>query len=210
MPTKDKFNTDGYNLKIWSKTVPLTDAINSYVFEKLDKMDRFAKHIIDVSVTLDVQNLAHSVSMFLKFSHFNIRVSATTDNLYSAIDKASDKLKNLIEKYKKKLQNHHVEGLSSIDMRVNVLKEDPTDEINDAIEEETLKEEENLYKPHKIVKTETMSLKLLTQEEAVMKFELSSGNFLIYKCEEDQKTKMIYRNDDGNFAIVIIENKAVC
>jgi putative sigma-54 modulation protein len=202
-----KFESEGYNVSVVGKNVEVTDAIEGYVLEKLSKMERFTKHILEVSVTLDVQKLAHSVSILMKFLHFRIKVQATTEDLYSAIDKATDRLVTLIEKYKNKLQNHKGEHLSSIDMKVNVLKApDDLEEINEAIDDANFEEDEKLYEFHKVVESDTIPLKNLTQEEAVMKIELSDENFLIYKSEEDLKMKVIYKREDKNLGIIEIEN----
>jgi len=93
-------------------------------------------------------------------------------------------------------------------MTVNVLHpESEVDQINDLIEEANLKEEEEKYKIHKVVSKETMPLKIFTQDEAVMKMELSGDPFLIYKSEEEQKMRMIYkRKEDGQYGIVEIQS----
>ena len=44
-----------------------------------------------------------------------------------------------------------------------------------------------------------------TQEEAIMKMELSEDNFLIFRSEEDTKLKVIYRRSDGNFGVIELE-----
>ena len=200
-------DTETYNMSVVGKNLQITDAIKNYVFEKLSKVEKFTKHIIDVTVTLDVQKLSHTASFLLKFLHFKVKSHATTDDLYSAIDKASDKLVILIEKYKKKMQDHRMQNLSSVDMKVNVLKSiNEIEEINESIEEENLKDEENLYKFHEVVDAEVMPLKTLTHDEAVMKMELSGEPFMIFKGEEDQKMKVIYRRNDEHFGLVIVEN----
>ena len=55
---------------------------------------------------------------------------------------------------------------------------------------------------HEIVSKDTMVLKTLTQDEAVMKMEITSEPFMIYKSEEDQKLKVIYRREDSNYGLV--------
>jgi putative sigma-54 modulation protein len=208
MTQKTNFETEGYSISIKGKNVQVTDAINTYVMEKIEKVERFANHIIEVIVTIDIQKMTHSVSIIMKFLHFKIQVHASTENTYSAIDKASDKLLKLIRKYKTKLQDHHAKKLSSVDMTVNVLQyESDVDKINDLIEEENLKKEEEKYKIHKVVAKETMPIKMFTQDEAIMKMELSGDQFLIYKAEEEQKMRVIYRRkEDGEYGIVEIQS----
>lgn len=205
MVQQNKFETEGYNISIVAKHMDITDPIRDYVREKIGKIDRFADHILDVTVTLDIVKLEHIVTINMSFLHFKINVHASTKDIYSAIDKASERLVRLVSKYKSKLQEHKGKHLSDIDLHVNVLKPNEIEDINDAIEEENEKEEVELYKFHKVVSKEKLPLKMLTQDEAVMKLELSSDPFLIYKSEEDQKIKVVYKRDDEDLALVEVE-----
>ncbi|HEX2583412.1 MAG TPA: sigma 54 modulation/S30EA ribosomal C-terminal domain-containing protein, partial [Chlamydiales bacterium] len=77
--------------------------------------------------------------------------------------------------------------------------------INDDIEAENALREENRFKLHEIVAKETMKLKTLTQDEAVMKMEIAEEPFLIFRAEEDQKIKVIYRRKDENYGLVQVQ-----
>jgi len=203
----DKFAMEGYNISLVGKNVKITPPIRDYIFEKLDKVERLTDNIIDMFITLEVQKLSHRVTILMKFFHFQIKVKGETQEMYSAIDLAASKLVNLIRKYKKKLQDHHKKDFASVEMNVEVFERggDLLDDINDQIEEENRKEEEEKYKFHEIETTETMPLKTLTQDQAIMKMELSGESFLIFKGEEDQKIKVIYRRDDDNFGVVALD-----
>ncbi len=204
---KNKFEGQAYNISIIGKHVQITDAIRNYVFEKLSKIEKIAEHIIDVSVTLDAQKLEQSCSILMNFIHFHIKVSASTDNMYSAIDKASDRAITLVRKYKSKLQSHRFKDRTTVDIHVNViqpLKDDLT-AINDDIEAETALRKEETTKLHEVVAKDTMPLKTLTQDEAVMKMEISDDPFLIFRSEEDQKMKVIYRREDRNYGLVQVQ-----
>jgi putative sigma-54 modulation protein len=197
----------GYNISIVGKHIQITDAIRNYVWEKLDRVERIADHIIDVNVILDAQKLEHSCSILMNFIHYHIKVSASTDNMYSAIDRATDRLIKLIRRYKTKLQSHRFKDLTTVDIHVNVIQplSDNLKAINDDIEAENALREENRFKLHEIVAKETMKLKTLTQDEAVMKMEIAEEPFLIFRAEEDQKIKVIYRRKDENYGLVQVQ-----
>jgi len=197
----------GYNISIIGKHFQITDAIRNYVFEKLTKVDRIADHIIDVTVTLDAQKLEHSCSVFMNFIHFHIKVHASTENMYSAIDRCVERLIKLIRRYKTKLQSHRFKDLSTVDIHVNVIQplRDDLKIINEDIEAENAEREQERFKLHEIVAQEKMSLKTLTQEEAVMKMEISDEPLLIFRSEEDQKIKVIYRRHDSNYGLVQVQ-----
>lgn len=204
---KNKFEGQEYNLSVIGKHIEITEAIRTYVFEKISKIEKIADRIIDVAVTLDAQKLEQSCSILMNFIHFHIKVTASTDNLYSAIDKASDRAIALIRKYKNKLQSHRFKDLTSVDIHVNViapLKDDLKAINDDIVAENNFRAAEEILM-HKVVAKETMPLKTLTQDEAVMKMEISDSPFIIFRAEEDQKMKVIYRREDRNYGLVQVQ-----
>ena len=56
-----------------------------------------------------------------------------------------------------------------------------------------------------MVAQEKKSLKTLTLDEAIMKMELSSDSFLIYKAEDNHKIKVIYRRKDDHYGVIELE-----
>src|ERR1700722_13760630 len=103
MSSAEKFANEGYTLYVLGKHFQITEAIRNYVSEKLARIEKIADHIIDITVTLDTQKLEHTCSIMMNFIHFHIKISASTDNIYSAIDKAADKVVKLVRRYKTKL-----------------------------------------------------------------------------------------------------------
>lgn len=204
---KNKFEGQEYHLSIVGKHVQVTDAIKNYVFEKLSKIEKIADRIIDIVVTLDAQKLEQSCSILMNFIHFHIKVHASTDSLYSAIDKASDRAIVLIRKYKSKLQSHRFKDRTTVDIHVNVIEplSDDLKAINDDIVAANAEREQEMKQLHKVVAKETMPLKMLTQDEAVMKMEITDSPFIIFRSEEDQKMKVIYRREDRNYGIVQVQ-----
>lgn len=200
-----EFLQEGYNITVTGRNVLVTDPIKEYALEKVSKIERFSDRIIDVAVTMDVHKLDHRVDIIARVNHFKIKAQAVSDNMYASIDKAVDKLEAQLLRYKSKLQDHHSPGVAAIDMNVNVLRSASEEEIQDInydIEDENRRRLLDRYTPHRIVKTETRSLKTLTDGEAIMKMELSGDAFLVYRNEADHNLKIIYRREDGDFGVI--------
>ena len=197
----------GYRINIVGRNVFVTEPMKNYAMEKISKIDRFHNHVFGVHVTMDIQKLEHSVVIILNFSHFKIKVSAASTDMYVSIDKAVDKLQAQLRRWKGKIQDHHKKGVSVVDMTVNVLRRPYNDleEINAAIETVNLQKEIDEYYPPKVIGNDTRPLKMLTMDEAVMKMELSGDQFMLFRGEEDQKLKVIYRRNDGNYGIILPE-----
>lgn len=209
MPDKTKFieEESGYRLTVVGRGVYVTDAMKNYALEKLSKIDRFHQHTIDLHVILDIQKLEHRCEVILIFDHFRVKVSAKSTDMYASIDRAVDKLQTKIRRWKNRIQDHHKKGISFTDMQINILQRpyDFVEEFNAEIEYAQKQSLADVYRPPKILGRETRALKILTDEEAIMKMELSDDVFMIFRGEEDRKLKVIYRRSDGNYGIIFPE-----
>jgi len=207
MVDKSKFKEEeslGYRVDIIGRNVEITEPIRAYVWDKLSKVERFHNHIMHVHMTLEIQKVEHTCVIILKIDHTQVKCQASSTDMYASIDRAIDKLQSLLSRYKSRLQDHHNKKLSIIDMQVNVLERpyNEVEAINAEIEENNIKSKIAEYHSAKIIGTETKPLKMLTIEESMMKMDLSGDDFLIFRCEEDQKLKVLYRRTDGNYGLI--------
>ena len=202
-----EFADETYNITITGRHVEVTDSMKDYAMEKIFKIERFSNRILDVVVTMDIQKINHIVDIVMKIDHLKIKSSANSTDMYMSIDSAVHKLKEQLLRYKDKIQDHYMRSPKTQDMNVNVFQNpvargSDLEEVNADIEEESRRRLEDGFRPHHIVKSETRPIKNLTNDEAIMKLELSGDTFLIFLCEDDQKIKVIYRRNDGNYGII--------
>lgn len=203
---KEKFAQLDYPVHVIGRHISVTEPMKAYAIDKLIKvLNRFGGRVIEATVTMDVQKLLHEVDFIIDVNNTKIRVAGRSETMYASIDQAIARLESKLRRYKQRLKEHHAKGLSVIEMNVNVIKLTPIDDINDQIEEESLKKIEAQLKPHPVVSREKKPLKTLNQEEAIMKMELSEDKFMIFRGEEDRKLKVIYRRGDGNYGIIEAE-----
>lgn len=199
-----KFDGREYTINIIGKHIEITKPIRDYIEEKISKIEHLTNHIIDIRINLDVQKLNHIVDIILKFSHFKIKVGAMTENMYSAIDKAFDRLDSKVRRWKDRIQDHHAKGVSVTEMEVEVLEhaEHEIEEIDKEIIDANNRAVEKNYSLPRVIKKKKRTLKLLRLDEAVMKMELSDDNFMVYRSEEEQALKVIYRRSDGSYGVI--------
>lgn len=202
--TPKTFDEGEYTVSVIGKNIEITKPIRDYIDEKITKIEKISNHIIEIDVRLDVQKLNHSVDIMLKFSHFKVKVGAITENMYSAIDKAFERLYTKMRKWKSRIQDHHARGVSVTEMEVNVLERarDELEQINEEIADANNQKLEEEYSLPKVLKKKKLPLKHLTLEEAVMKMELSNDHFMVFRSEEDRNLKVIYRRRDGSYGII--------
>ena len=202
--TPKAFDDGEYTISVIGKNIEITKPIRDYIEEKITKIEKITNHIIEVDVRLDVQKLNHSVDIILKFSHFKVKVGAITENMYSAIDKAFERLSAKLLKWKSRIQDHHARGVSVTEMEINVLEHarDEIEQINEEITDANNRQLEDQYSLPTVIKKKSRSLKHLTLDEAVMKMELSDDHFMLYRSEEEQNLKVIYRRRDGSYGVI--------
>lgn len=197
-----------FNVEIHGKSIEITDAIRSYVLEKVHKCERLVNMMINLNVRLEVNKLQHTCDLLIHFSHFRIKASASVDDLYAAIDKAFDRLYSMVRKWKTRIQDHHAKGLSATEVEIQILEQLQEQELAD--EEEIVDaNNDNLpvdFEMPKVARKKTRPLKILTVDEALMKIDLSGDNFLLFRSEEDQGLKVIYRRRDGSYGIMAPSN----
>lgn len=184
----------GYTISVTGRHVQVTDGMKEHAIARLAKLERIGTRIIDIHVIMDMQKMANLVEILMKYGHTTIRSHAASEDMYLSIDQAVDKLEKQLKRYKSKLQDHHAKEHPIVDVPVSIwaVVENP-EEVG----------VEELQAPlHKVISHETRPLKILTEDEALMKMELSNEAFMVYRSEKDLRLKVIYKRTDGTYGII--------
>lgn len=183
----------GYNVVVTGRHVHITDGMREHAVQRLNKLEHIADKIIDIHVTMDIQKLDHRVDILLKYGSTLIRSHAVSDDMYISIDEAVNKLERQLKKYKNKLHDYHRKG--------HPIKEVPV-AVYAPIEEETASSKKAPETYHRIIATEHQRLRILTEDEAIMKMEFSLEPVMVYRSENSGQIQVIYRRPDGNYGII--------
>lgn len=190
-----------YHFEIVGRHTQVTEPMRQYAIDKICKIERFHPHILDVHVTLDIQKMEHSCVIIIHWNRVKIKVHASSNDIYTSIDRAAEKLREQVRRWKSRIQDHHAKSHTEIDMQVNVI-ERPFDELEDFNSDASVSEKSVDFQFPKIIGNKTLRLKLLTKDEAIMKLELSGDLFLVYRDEITRKLQVMYRTDDGNYGLI--------
>jgi putative sigma-54 modulation protein len=164
-----------------------SSALKAYAEEKAAKINKYFGGLNEVNVVLSLEKHRYTAEITLKAGRTTVNAREETSDMYSAIDLVVDKINRQIKKYKDKMKDHKaatagkkVAGRSTIA---------PPREIGD-------------YKQPEIIKTERVSAKPLSLDEAVMQLELAQNDFLVFINDETEKINVIYRRKDGDLGLV--------
>lgn len=165
-----------------------TDAIRAYAEKRLNKViSFFGPNVInEVRVVCKVYKDHHKIEVTIPAKGTVLRAEVSDPDMYAAIDKANDKLVSQIRKHKDKLK-YHLE------------KEGFKDAYSPEFDAESLEKE--LVATH-LVKNKKISLLPMSSEEAIAAMELSGHDFYVYLDKDTSRTNVVYRRDDGDYAII--------
>lgn len=99
--------TPKLNISITFRHTESTDALRTYVEDKLTNLlPKYIQWDTDVHVVLSVEKRDHTAEAVIQSKVYDLRSKATTEDLYSAIDKLMDNLSTLLRKQKEKITEH--------------------------------------------------------------------------------------------------------
>ena len=171
------------------KNIKVTDAIESYVKEKLNKLDTYLgdSENVKANVLLNVHGRSQKVEVTIPLKNFILRAEDVQEDLYAAIDTVADKLQRQIRKNKTRL--------ASKKMKTVAVQDFVFDKIEDDEEE----------KEEKIVKRKKVEVKPMSEEEAILQMELLGHQFYIFKDAETLKPTLVYKRKEGNYGVIETE-----
>lgn len=158
-----------------------------YVEERLNKLKRYIDNPVDARVILSVEKFRNSAEINLTANGLNINSKEEEKDMHLAIDNAIEKIERQLKKHKEK-----VRGFKSNHAR------------SESAEGESAGEEGDGSPQSKVVETRKIVLKPMSIEDAVMEIETSKNRFVIYRDSSTENVNVIYRREDGKFALLEI------
>lgn len=163
-----------------------TKDIEKYAEKRLAKIENyFAKDEIEKIVCLCKDYREYKkVEVTINAQKDIIRAEEKADTVNAAIDLAIDKIVRQINKHREKLQERY--------------KQEKTKESKDL----DLKGLEKELLATQLVKNKNITLTPMTKEEALLAMELVDHDFYIYFDIDLQKTCVVYKREDGGYALI--------
>lgn len=93
-------------IDITARHFELTKALEDHVRERLRTLKKYFESIINAHVILSVEKYRHITEITLKISRLTMASREESDNMYTSIDGAVEKLERQVKRYKQKLKNH--------------------------------------------------------------------------------------------------------
>jgi len=175
------------NVEITGRHVEITPAIHSFVHKRLKKFTKIFGEDISFHVIIDVAKTRHTAEILLKSKFLNLTGKGQTDDMYSSILVAIDKIGRQGLKHKGKLietKRHRAREKSVAKKTAHLAPPPAATGAHDGI-----MEEEAHRKP-------------MAVEEAVLELGHSEYPFVVFRNAESGDVNVLYRRKDGSLALI--------
>ena len=173
------FKQSSMRIRITARHLKLTEALASYIREKVSKAEKYLDPILWVQVILSVEKHRQMAEIILHASRQTFRAQAVGADLYSAIDLALDKVQSQLKKHKEKIRER--KGKSA------TLYSEGLPEAGDGIS---------------ISVTKRIPLRPMSPPEAVEEMERMGYHFWMFYNDHTNQVNVIYRRLDESYGLL--------
>lgn len=187
-------------LVIHGKNIEITDAIRSYVDQKISKAVSHFRHLTnEVDVHLSVAKNSRitpkqSAEVTLYINGAIVRAEESSENLYASVDMVASKITRQLRKYKEKRQDRNFLPMKPNDALVTI--DEPTTDVS------KLLETKHPELPAEVVRTKYFSMEPMTVNAALEQLELVDHDFYMFRNVNTGEINVIYERNHGGYGLL--------
>ena len=186
------------DIKISGRKISVTDEMRDRVTEKIGEALRvFEVRPMNCDVVLRVdknpsnpERKTCEVTVFVRDSV--VRVTASSNDMYGAIDEAADKVTRQLRKYKTKVIDKHKRGSRGL----------AHPELESVTPESLSQLIEPAEEDDQLVREKIVDLSPMTEEEALVQTDLLGHDFYVFENATTGLVNVIYHRHNGGYGII--------
>jgi len=167
-------------ITITARHFNLTKAIRDSIEDSCEKLSRYFDQIVNIHITLSIENSRNIVDMSLHASKFNLQANAVAMDMYMAINEAIDNMEAQIKKLKDKVTDHQKKRI----------KDDPKFVYSNLYEHNVSE------KTKRVVKTKRMVADTMTVNDAIDHLSGIEEDYFFFKNVETDEINIITKKDN--------------
>ncbi len=169
-------------IKIAGRHTAASEALRSYVVEKTEALERFFDRIVSVDVVLSVEKERQIADFHAHLTNRKL-ISAREESgdMYASIDKAIDRLRRQLVKFKDQLHEVRDRGGAATEAATSA---------------------EGSADGKQVIRTEAYFQKPMSPDEAALQLDAVEKEFLVFVNSETDQVAIIYHRRDGNFGLI--------
>jgi putative sigma-54 modulation protein len=155
-----------------------------YAEEKIQKLNKYLDTPTEAHIIVSMEKFRNFAEINLSSNGWNINAKEEAKDMHLAIDSCIEKIEKQLKKQREKIREHKPKS------------------IRRGKEKSEEGEEEEESNVNKIAETRKVILKPMSFDEAIMEIEGTKDRFIIYRDSSSENVSLIYRRDDGNYALI--------
>ena len=164
-----------------------TDALRQYAEEKIERLERYLHRPMEAHVILEVLKKTQRAEISLNANGTALFGEEETNDLYSAIDLALDKVERQVKKLAARRKSRKAAHLPSTDsVRHLVLASDRGEP----------------GAPPSVIRTRRVPAKPMSIEDAMIELERNRDEFFVFRNSTTEGLSVLYRRSDGNYGLI--------
>lgn len=167
-----------------------TDALKEFATEKVSRLEKYLHSTCDAHIVLSVEKYMHQADITIKAHGVMMRGKEKSEDMYSSIDRAVDKIERQVKRYRNKLTSHKPREGVAAKVTLNYLAASAEPE-----------EKANEVHPQ-IIESKELDARPMTVEEAVMQMDLLDNDFLVFVNAKSGGMNVLYRKTEGRFGLI--------
>lgn len=171
-------------ISILTRNMELTPRLQEYVEQKVGKLDRYLPTVDEARIELrveDTRNANHRqiAQMTVRVRGALLRAEERSNDMFTAIDLALDKMYRQIARYKGKRRDRWQAAAEPLPI------EEPAEEP-----------------AGEIVRIKRFDVVPMSPQEAIEQMELLGHRFYVFLNADEDAINVVYRRDDGNYGLL--------
>lgn len=216
------------NANVSFRNMDSSSSLRNYATEKLARIcDKYVQGRVDASVVLTVEKFWHIADFTLQIKNLTVKGAERTEDMYSSIDLALDKIEKQLRRHKGRLRNHQPSNGQARMFKMGVLSAISAEENAEASEEydsdfaedyelypepeaaEVAVAEENSQMVEtkegkvRVLRNQFYQAKPMSLDEAVLQLDLlEDRQFYVFTNAATKSINVIYRRDDKQIGLI--------
>lgn len=170
-------------ITITGRHIEITDAIKKYIEEKIGRLEKYYKHIIEAHVIIEKQRERHIAEVNIIASNLKIVAKEESVDMYATIDKLVDNAGSQLKKHREKIKNHKI---GTFFKRVFLAGKLDSQES----------------KKNSVIISKYDAAKPKSVDEAIAELELFKTAFLVFKNASTNEINVVHKKGDGKIALL--------
>jgi putative sigma-54 modulation protein len=172
-------------ITITGRQIEVPQNAEEYIRKKITKLDKYGEKVTSTHVILSFQRGKYKTEITISGNGFTFHGKSQGADILTSIDDGINKIVKQLKKFREKRAERKKRKGKEVKLGFKVVS---------SIEEEPF--------TYDVVKTQRISAKPMSLDEALMQMHLSGEDFIVFTNSETDKINVIYTRKDGTYGII--------